>query len=379
MIFRHVLEQHADLLSFLWNARSALARNAETCLGDLLRFDLRLHGNQDGLMLAGAEAVPIAQRAWSDDDPGACFGRALLALAAGDRQALVAFAGAEIARAPLVSACGFAPRGHARDALLFLAAHPDAPMRAVAARGLRAVRLCNQLGPLIADADPSVHCPSMQASGFTRCIDVVPQLQAAARTGERFLACWALWMITGMKSAFRAMLAAPVFDARMVMLAARLAPTEWLADGIAVARRNEGSQALAISLAGSLGVPRNMGWVADLLSAPTHARLAADVLRIVLSAPNFLTENPGDPCAAFAAWSAAHAGRFQRDERYLEGAQITAANTLAQLRTGRQGIRLHAAFEAARDASNAPILNIRSPAYDQLFAMGARLRELRAS
>jgi hypothetical protein len=138
MQYPHVIEQHAEMLPFLWSRRTALAHDETTAMADLNRFDLRLQGNHDGLRLAGQLAGPILEHTWSQPSPGVVFGRAALALAAGDVEQFAQLTVLPEARSPLVSALGFAAPGAAVTALGLLAARDDPLSRQIAARGHRA-------------------------------------------------------------------------------------------------------------------------------------------------------------------------------------------------------------------------------------------------
>src|SRR5579859_3651364 len=116
MQYPHVIEQHAEMLPFLWSQRTELADDANTAMGDLSRFDLRLQGNQDGLALAGELAAPILEKTWSQLSPGVMFGRAALALAGSSLGRFTELLLLPGARAPLVSALGFAKSGAAAQA-----------------------------------------------------------------------------------------------------------------------------------------------------------------------------------------------------------------------------------------------------------------------
>ena len=319
MQYPHVIEQHAEMLPFLWSRR-ALADDETTAIADLNRFDLRLQGNQDGLRLAGQLAWPILEHTWSQPSAGVVFGRATLALAAGDVEQFAQLTVLPEARSPLVSALGFARPGAAASALGLLAARDDLPSRQIAARGHRALRLGMGLASLISDPDPSVHGPAIEAAGLARSLDdaALSALDQAARTGG-FGPHWALWLISRDSSHLEAMLEMPDVDPARAALAARLAPPSLLVEWISAHQRRS-----------------------DL------------------------------PGGELRAWVAANAGRFVRQERYLAGTPITPRTIRAQLGNGKQGVRLQAAFEAAAWVdSREPILNTHGPAFRQLASLRA--------
>jgi hypothetical protein len=371
MQYPHVIEQHAEMLPFLWSQRTALADDAETAIGDLNRFDLRLQGNQDGLVLAGELAVPILEKTWSQLTPGVVFGRATLALARSDVvrfTGLLSFPGA---RSPLVSALGFARPGAAAKVLSLLAVREDLPSRQIAAHGHRALRLAAGLASLIGDPDPSVHGPAIEAAGLARSVDpaALSALHRSARGGG-FGPHWALWLVSRDPAHFEIMLETPDADPARVALAARLAPPALVSDWINVHQRR--SPALAIELTGALGLVERLGWLGEVLEDPRYNAQAAQVLRQITGAPDLFSTG-----SELRAWLEAKAARFVRQERYLAGAPITPGTIGGQLRNGKQGIRPHAAFEAAAwSRPGAPILNTRAPAFRQLALLRAwRLEE----
>jgi hypothetical protein len=366
MQFPHVIEQHAEMLPFLWSQRTALADDAITAIGDLYRFDLRLQGNQDGLVLAGQLALPILEHTWSELSPGVVFGRAALALAAGDVGRFTELLLLPGACAPLVSALGFARPEAAAKVLSLLAARDDLPSRQIAARGHRVLRLAAGLASLIGDPDLSVQGPAIEAAGLTRSVDaaVLSALHRAACAGG-FSPHWALWLISRDPAHLEAMLEMPGADLARVALAARLAPPALLSDWISLQQRR--SPALAIELTGGLGLVERLGWLGEVLEDPRYGAQAAQVLRRITGAPDLLSMG-----RELRAWLEANAARFVRQKRYLAGVPITPRTIGAQLRNGKQGIRSHAAFEAtAWLGPGEPILNTRAAAFRQLVVLRA--------
>ena len=359
MLYPHVIEQHAEMIPFLWNQRTALADDEATAITALNRFDLRLQGNQDGVLLAGQAALPILERTWVEPSPGVVFGYATLTLAAGDVERFAQLRTSPGARASLVSALGFAEPRTAANALDVLAAGDDLPSRQIAARGYRALRLTTGLASLISDTDPSVQGPAIDAAGLARQLDKA-ELQAlydAAREGG-FAPHWALWLTSGDPRYFEAMLEMPDVDPARAALAARLAPPTLLA-GLASFHQVR-SRALAIELTAALGLVEHLGWLGEVLEEPEYSAQAARALRLVTGAPEL-------EASELWAWIEANAGRFVRQQRYLDGTPITPRTLHAQLGKGKQGVRLPAAFElAAWVAAGTPILNTHSPAFRQL-------------
>ena len=370
MQYPHVIEQHAEMLPFLWSRRTALVDDETTAIADLNRFDLRLQGNQDGLRLAGQLAWPILEHTWSQPSPGVVFGRATLALAAGDVEQFAQLTMLPEARSPLVSALGFVGPGAATNALGLLASRDDLPSRQIAARGHRALRLATGLASLISDPDPTVQEPAIEAAGLARSLDeaALSALHHAARSGG-FGPHWALWLISRDPTHFEAMLEMPDVGPARAALAARLASPSLLVDWISAHQRR--SPALAIELTAALGLVEHLGWLGEVLGDPRYRAQAAQALRRVTGAPDLPVESESaDAGGELRAWVEANAGRFVRQERYLAGARITPRTIRAQLNNGKQGVRLQAAFEAAAwVGSGAPILNTHGPAFRQLASL----------
>jgi hypothetical protein len=371
MQYPHVIEQHAEMLPFLWSQRTALAHDETTAIADLNRFDLRLQGNQDGLRLAGQRAWPILEHTWSQLSPGVVFGRATVALAAGDMEQFAHLTVLPEARSPLVSALGFAGPGAAANALGLLAARDDLPSRQIAARGHRALRLTAGLASLISDPDPSVQGPAIEAAGLARSLDeaALSALHHATRAGG-FGPHWALWLISRDPTHLEAMLEMPDVDPARAALAARLASPSLLAGWLSAHQRR--SPALAIELTAALGLVEHLGWLGEVLEDPRYCAQAARALRRITGAPPDLPveSESADTGRELRAWVEANAGRFARQERYLAGAHITPRTIRAQLNHGKQGVRLQAAFEAAAwVGTREPILNTHGPAFRQLAAL----------
>jgi hypothetical protein len=158
------------------------------------------------------------------------------------------------------------------------------------------------------------------------------------------------------------MLEMPGADLARVALAARLAPPALLSDSIGFHQRR--SPVLAIELTGALGLVERLGWLSEVLEDPRYGTQAAQVFRLITGAP-------GSPSTGeeLHAWLEANAARFVRQERYLAGVAITPQAIGAQLRNGKQGIRAHAAFEAARSGPGEPVLNTCAPAFRQLAVL----------
>ena len=283
MQYPHLIEQHAEMLPFLWSQRTALADDETTAIADLNRFDLRVQGNQDGLRLAGHVAFPILEHTWSQPSPGVVFGRATVALAAGDMEQFAQLTMLPGARSPLVSALGFAEPGAAANALGLLAARDDLPSRQIAARGHRALRLAAGLASLISDPDLSVQGPAIEAAGLARSVDeaALSALHHAVHAGG-FDPHWALWLISRDPSHLEAMLEMPDVDPARAALAARLAPPSLLAGWISAHQRH--SPALAIELTAALGLVEHLGWLGEVLEDPRYCAQAAQALRRVTGA-----------------------------------------------------------------------------------------------
>lgn len=378
-MFFHVAEQHAELLRFLWSQREKLANAPLMNVRDLLRFDLRLQANCEGVLLAEPEALPVMLRAWQGAEPGDAFGLATIALAAGRFSAL-----AEVVRdmkqtAAAVSAIGFASSRHAVPAIRWLAAQADLALRIAAARALRALRLPDPtLSRLIGDETAEVRAPAIEAAGLLRARSAAAALatRTAADRDLPFRSLWARWLIAGEPPVLQALLSCPDIDIGLAEAAARLAPTGWLEDWLRQNRNDPHRRQLVIAIAAALGTPPLVGWLLELLQEPGQRAPAAAALYAITGAPMLGTPATTPDAAAERSdairdWLRANAARFDRNQRYLGGVEITRESMQALLRNGLQGLRAHAAFEAARFAPAEPVLNVRSPAYHQLVSLGA--------
>ena len=371
-MFRHVIEQHAELVTFLWPQRTELAADPATTIGNLNRFDLRLHANLEGLLLAGEAVSSVLARAWAREAPGVLFGRAVLAVSQGDAAALDAMVAMSDAASPLVSAIGFAEGARASQALSYLAEHTDAAARLIAARGLRALRQTAGLAALVADPERSVAVAAIEAAGLSRYDDdgVLRMLRGAAQAGDA-AAIQALWVATAEPRYFGMLLEAPSAEPDEIALTGRLAPPEGLARWLATHRDRPGSRCLAIRLAGAAGFADDLGWLAATLDEPEHAKAGRGAIGMMLGS-GFMAADAAQSSHACRAWLATLSGRFRAGERYLGGLPISNGSVASILRSGPQALRQPAAFEAARLISRTAVLNITSPAFRQLFQISIR-------
>jgi hypothetical protein len=226
------------------------------------------------------------------------------------------------------------------------------------------------LASLVEDADAGARLLAIEAVGLARqaAPRVLASLRVEAEAGQP-LAHWALWMLQGRESDLWKMLDFGEFDIGLAILACRQASPQVLSEKIAPWRRTANRRRTAIILAVALGAPTNVGWIAEELGDPEHAKIAGYAVRAITGAD--VARLPSEAELASGAsrvqdWAAANKHRFRSDARYIEGVEITDRGLDRLLRQGMQGVRIQAAFEAAASRPGVPVLNTRAPSDAQL-------------
>lgn len=400
-----IYEDHADDAAFLWGLRDAAVSDPDYELDELAALDERVEAHVDGLRLAGEEGLLAAEEAVDEDKPGSGFVAMTVALERGAMRSIARLIDSVGAKPSLArgvaSAMGWAPWSSVQPVLrglVFPKLSPVLHHLGIAGHAINRVDPGQVLEEALASDDARLRARALRAVGECRRADLVDA--AAAQIDSTDAACrfaaastTALWnRPAGVTALWEIAEERAERAHEAVAMAARC---------VAVDEANErlapfcdADVAVALAGAASLGDPKNIGWVLDLLDDPARARLAAHVfcvitgLRLVeqkLDAPrpHGFRSGPGDDpfdpdvavdphdslpwpnVAGVRAWWRAQRTSFTEGERYLAGRPLSEPWLESLLRGASQPVRKAAAIELAMRRPDAPLFEIRAPGFKQ--------------
>jgi uncharacterized protein (TIGR02270 family) len=178
-VMMDILEEHFEELEFLWQQRQEALRSPEYTLPEVAELEERIEAHVDGLVLAGAAAIPILEAGLGEDDPliVASAAYVLLRLDRDDAFDMVIAALLE-AEGPrldgLREALCLGPIGRIESRLRDAALSATVAIGAAAAESLafhsRLDSKFARVGEFLKDADPQVRCGGWRISAMLETI-----------------------------------------------------------------------------------------------------------------------------------------------------------------------------------------------------------------
>lgn len=400
-----IYEDHADDGAFLWGLRRAAVSDPDYELDELITLDERVEAHVDGLRLAGDEGLLAAEEAVDEEKPGSGFVAMTVALERGAMRSvarLIDLVGVKpsLARG-VASAMGWAPWSSVQPVLrglVFPKLSPVLHHLGIAGHAINRV----DPGPVLEEAlgsdDTRLRARALRAVGECRRSDLVDAAAAQIDSTDatcRFAAAstTALWNRPAAVAALWEIAEDPAKRGdEAVAMAVRCVAIDEANERLA--RLCDTDAAVALAGAASLGDPKNLAWVLDLLDDSAHARLAAHVFCTVTALhlvndkldapmpegiPAHPRDDPFDPdvavdphdslpwpnVAGVRAWWHAHRTRFSVGERYIAGQPLTEPWLERLLRCASQPVRRAAAVELAMRRPDAPLFEVRAPGFKQ--------------
>jgi hypothetical protein len=370
----HVVQQYAEQIPFLWQARADATRSWSATRETLAQYDQRLVGCLDGLRIAGTAADTIVEDAWVSSWPGERFARMVRALEHLDLPVVLRLAsGAHDRQQQLaaVSAFGFASTSNSLAAVHYLAGVGDANARLLAARVCTITErdTISTIRSLLADDDARVAAAAWRS---TRAIEFLPmpwiQMRIPADPDVAAERLRALWQHTRNEQHLLALLELTASDSAWwwrIADCVRHAPLERSSRWMAQAFTRPAHLGLALRLAAACADTRALDALIERLPLLPYpdARVALTSLALILGSERLIAallrddahhgevaESPwadSDPTLpdALAAWWSVARTEIPPDARLLNGAVITDASISQALTTAAQPIRRAAAVE----------------------------------
>lgn len=403
-----VLQQHADGAVALAAARRALTSAPQTLLVHLMRADLRLAANLDGLRLAGAQASEYYDAMREGVSAGALFALTVAALERRDDALLDDVLG--IAQAApddvpgLLSAFGWVERPRLEGTVLRLldAADSFRRMVGVAACALHRVDTGLLAGRLLHDPDARVRARAFRAAGELGLRELVSRCAAVAATDDdddvRFWAAWAAVLLGDREAALERLWMAGVTSGRHRGRAFRLA-----LQAMDLARDHDRLRAMVddpqrgrslVAGSGVVGDPAYVPWLIARMDDGAFARLAGEAFVTITGAslatdaldrpapedrPVVPSDEPDDPDTAMdpdedlpwpaadrvMAWWGFNRDRFAVGTRCFVGGPVTRSHCVHVLKTAPQPQRILAAHYLCLLDPGTPLFNTSAPAWRQ--------------
>lgn len=393
-----IVAQHAEEAAFLWHLRDLAVDRPHYAVRHLLRLEERLEAHLDGLRVAGAEGLELAQAELDrHGEPGEAFTLALLALEAGEDGRLGALL--ELARAVpatrrgLAGALGWVGPAALRGRVGPWLDSPDPLERwlGLVACSLHRVDAQGRLARALEDPDAAVRARALRLAGETARRDLRPACLAALADPDPACRLWAAWSAVrlGERGAALAALAGAAATAEpdgwpALDLAVRAMRPAEAAGWIRALNGEPGQARRVVRALGALGDPAVVPWLIARMEEPVLARLAGEAFALVTGADLALldldrpppAEPPGGPSdapeaedvaldpdehlpwpdrARVEAWWAREGGGLARGTRHLLGRPVDAEACARAWAEGFQRQRRAAALELALLEPAAPL------------------------
>jgi uncharacterized protein (TIGR02270 family) len=403
-----VLQQHADDAAALAAARRALTSAPDVRLERLLRADLRLAANLDGLRLAGAQASGYYDAMREGVSAGALFALTVTALERRDDALLDDLLG--IAQAApddtpgLLSAFGWVERTRLQGTVRRLLDAADSFRRVVGVAACAVHRVDAGLvaGRWLQDPDARVRARAFRTAGELGLRELVSHCAAVAVADDdedvRFWAAWAAVLLGDREVALDRLWMAGVTPGRHQRRAFRLA-----LQAMDLARDHERLRAMVddpqrgrwlVAGSGVVGDPAYVPWLIARMDDGAMARLAGEAFVTMTGAslagdaldrpapedrPAVPGDEPDDPDTAMDpdedlpwpagdrvnAWWGLNRDRFKVGTRCFMGGAVTRSHCVHVLKTAPQPQRILAAHYLCLLEPGTPLFNTSAPAWRQ--------------
>lgn len=407
-----ILEQHAEEASFLFTLRNLATAEPHHSLDSLLRLDLRLRRNLDGLRIANEAGLEALFRQLHAHAEGEVFAATVLAFEMNASAALARLAehvrGQPHAERFMAAALGWLdwPQVAPRIDKLLGSPEPLFHRLGLAACGMHRRDPGPALAAGLSHSDTGVLARAARTAGELRRRDLMPAIRAHRLHADGNLRFWANWATAQMGDEealepLRQFAEQPGEHrgrALTVLLCwqKRDASMAWLRGHAQAA----GQRRLVIQGAGVLGDPVSIPWLIQQMGDLPHARVAGEAFSLITGADLALldlelvaipdydagpTDDPSDPNVAMdpdqdlpwpdpqlvQAWWQANQTDFKAGAAYLLGAELNERRCLEVLTSGQQRQRIAAACALARFRPTEALFPTSAPAHRQRALLAA--------
>jgi uncharacterized protein (TIGR02270 family) len=406
-VIEDIVEQHADEAAFLWRQRRGLLNAAHVTLRQLSAHDERIAAHIDGLRIAGEHGWRACVAHLADEDPGAIFVSALLAIESEEPSRidmLLALAeAAPVHQAAVTSAFGWASPGFLRGRVIELlnCASPFRRRVGIASGAMHRIDIGKPLDKSMEDDDQDLRARALRAAGELGRPDRLDACLRALDDPDSRCAFWAAWsavLLGDRQEALGRLTRMGVSNGRFAWKALHLAlqatdlrrAREML---VAIARAGALPRAV-ISGAGVVGDPAYIPSLIKHMHNPGTSRIAAfafcritgtDLVDLNLTAqrPQQVTESPnsdandesidGDPdedmpwpaAENIEQWWMKNEARFSKGDRYFAGQRVSAEHCKRVLNYGVQPDRMMAALYLSLLTPGSVLFATHAPAWRQ--------------
>ncbi|MGF9759340.1 TIGR02270 family protein [Microvirga sp. 0TCS3.31] len=407
LTIQSIIDQHAEEASFVCQQRIEAALSPGFTLVDLMRLDERIAAHLDGLRIAGEAGWDACESLVSDQDSGALFAAALLALEARDRRAFSSLQKV-VKRVPemrpaLVFAFAWGPTEALRDIAKEMLTSTSAfscrmGINCCVAHGLDPQ---HHLDALIRDPDPLLKARALFAVGELGRSDLRSACEQNLWDHDsacRFSAAWAAVLLGNRGEALNVLQdfghSQGPYHKRALHLALQAGTAKVGRTLLKALSQDQALLRSAIQGAGILGDPSYVPWLIKLMEEAPTARLAAEAFSLVVgvdlvqsdlegkqpdgfeAGPNDDPEDTNvemDPDEALPwpdplkvqTWWDANNNRFRGGTRYFVGAPVTREHCIQVLKNGHQPQRILAARYLRLLDPGRPLFDTSAPAWRQ--------------
>lgn len=403
--------QHVEEAAHLRHVRSVLVRAPHVKLLQLGRIDERIAAHLDGVAVAGAYGVELAQQALEDCGKGPVFVATVRAIEDHSTERLyklLAIAEAALpARPGLLSAFAWVSAAHLKGLVKPLLESKNAWHQEVglAACVLHGVDPGSPLQMALHHADGGLRLRALRAAGELGRLDLLPTCLEAVRDAssvKQFAAAQASLLLGDRRAAPHAMtvLATKAGDQQLSALSWVLQTLAPDAARALIRQLVSAGTPLRITIQASAwaGDAQTVPWLLKQMGDDPQARVAGEAFSLITGAdlalldlerkppedaPGGPDEDPEDNNVALdedeslpwpdwakvQAWWQSNQSRFAAGTRYFVGAPPSASHCVTVLKTGTQRQRFLAARYLCLLQSGTPLFNCAAPKWRQQRAL----------
>lgn len=407
LINEEIVYQHANEAAFLWTLRNSATFEPNYNLNDLADLDERVEANIDGLRVAGETGWDFSKELMDEDEPGAVFSTAVLALEGKDADKINLVyekveSDTELAD-ELIAAFGWVDAKYLQGKALGLldSASPFWRCLGISACVTHRVNPKDYLKTELVSNDPMLRARALRAVGELGLKEYASQLKEALHSKDKTCSFWAAWSsaLTGeLNYSFpilkRIAESDSCFNNKALDIALRAMDPkdsyEWLKELAKTTNRIRH----AIEGTAAVGDPVFIPWLIKQMEVPELARVAGESFSSITGVdieyedldgelpeevdvgPN---DNPDDENISMdqdedlpypdsnliQRWWDKYKQQFTTGQRYLMGKKINDKSLNAVLFQGNQRQRAAAAIQLVLLNPGMPLFETRAPAKRQ--------------
>lgn len=407
LINEEVVTQHAEDAAFLWVLRNNAAQAPNYKLKDLAGLDERVEANLDGLRVAAETGWRLSKQLLDQDEPGAIFSSAVLALEGKD-SAKINLVYEKVESTPkfsdeLIAAFGWVDAKNLQGKALGLLVSPSPFWRRV---GISAC-LTHRVNPkdylitALDDNDPLLRARALRAVGELGLKEYSPKLQEALRSNDELCCYWAAWssiligqFVNALQTLKGIAESDSSFNNKALITALRAMDTKTTYTWLKEFAKKPDRVRYVIEGTTAVGDPVYIPWLIKQMEAPELAKVAGESFSSITGVdiayedldgeqPELADAGPNDDPNdenvqmdkdenlpnpdpnLINQWWESHKQQYTFGKRYLMGKEINAKTLIDVLQNGNQRQRLAAAIEFAIIKPGKPLFETRAPAKRQ--------------